>query len=556
LTHERTAFLPTQLAGVREVRFALAFVLVSAVFFTAAVPFAKIPLKPVIAFIPANQSALVICDLITAVLLFNQFNVLRLRALLVLAAGYLFTAFAALSHALSFPGLFSPTGLLGAGPQTTAWLYFFWHGGFPILVIAYALLKDKGRLALGSGCSDSSSSRGPGLAILITVSATFTAVCGLTFMASTRLPSLMAGDRFSSPLTGVVEVFWALNFLALLVLWWRRPLTSLDLWLMVVMCAWIFDMGLGAVFNTGRFDFGFYAGRMYALFAASGLLIVLLMENGRHYSRLIRDITDRKTAETVLLQRTFQLEAANLELSRFSRRLEESNRELQDFASVASHDLQEPLRKIQVFGDRLKTASGAAMDEQSRDYLNRMLNAGGRMRALIDDLLSFARVTSQASPFVTVDLGRVVREVLSDLEVRIGETGAVVEVGELPAIHADPMQMRQLLQNLIGNGLKFHKKGKKPTLRVCGDKVEDSPDSAAMWRIVVADDGIGFDEKYLDRIFAVFQRLHGRTEYEGTGIGLAICRKIAERHGGNITARSAPDQGSTFTITLPCRHAA
>jgi light-regulated signal transduction histidine kinase (bacteriophytochrome) len=254
-----------------------------------------------------------------------------------------------------------------------------------------------------------------------------------------------------------------------------------------------------------------------------------------------------RTAE---LDRTNErLVTMNEELKGSSLRLEQSNRELQDFASVASHDLQEPLRKVQAFGDRLKSGSGAALDAQGRDYLERMLSATKRMQSLIQDLLSFCRVTSQARLFMPVDLAQVAREVLSDLEVRIAETNASVDVGNLPTIDADAVQMRQLLQNLIGNALKFHQKGKPPAVRLYAERATDG-----MLRLVVEDNGIGFEEKYLDRIFTVFQRLHSRAEYAGTGVGLAICRKIAQRHGGDITAKSAPGVGTSFVVALPYRH--
>jgi len=236
-------------------------------------------------------------------------------------------------------------------------------------------------------------------------------------------------------------------------------------------------------------------------------------------------------------------------------RLEQSNRELQDFTSVASHDLQEPLRKVQAFGDRLKTSCRAGMDEQGRDCLDRMLKATQRMQTLIRDLLAFAQVTSQAKPLLAVDLARVTQEVLSDLEIRIAETNALVEVGDLPTIDADATQMHQLLQNLIGNALKFHQIGKPPRVRVYAAETDFRQTADGMLRLVVQDEGIGFDEKYLDRIFAMFQRLHGRGEYEGTGVGLAICRKIAQRHGGDISAKSSPNKGASFLITLPFRRA-
>lgn len=274
------------------------------------------------------------------------------------------------------------------------------------------------------------------------------------------------------------------------------------------------------------------------------------------------DIEDYKNAEAENLrlradlenrvyQRTSELESANAKLKIFSRTLELSNSVLQDFASVAAHDLQEPLRKVQAFGDRLKIGYGTALDKRGLDYLNRMLNAAGRMQTLIHDLLAFSRVTSEVRPFVDVDLARVTRDVLSDLEQRISETHARVEIGNLPVIEGDPVQIRQLLQNLIGNSLKFHKKDEPAIVRIHA-AASMSPDNGA-YELMVQDNGIGFDEKYLDRIFTVFQRLHGMAEYEGNGVGLAICRKIAQRHGGDITARSAPDQGATFIVTLAKR---
>ncbi len=262
------------------------------------------------------------------------------------------------------------------------------------------------------------------------------------------------------------------------------------------------------------------------------------------------DIEDFKQAEMQIRILNGNLEERvrerTAELDRANVRLEQSNRELQDFASVASHDLQEPLRKVQAFGDRLRTGCGDTLDEKGRDSLDRMLGASKRMQSLIQDLLSFARVTSQARPFLPVDLAQIAREVLSDLEIRIAENRAVVELGDLPVIVADGSQMRQLLQNLIGNALKFHRPGSPPVVRVYTETAD------ATLRLVIEDDGIGFDEKYLDRIFTVFQRLHGRSQYEGTGIGLAICRKIAQRHGGDITATSAPGKGAKFVVSLPC----
>lgn len=244
--------------------------------------------------------------------------------------------------------------------------------------------------------------------------------------------------------------------------------------------------------------------------------------------------------------------AAEEKLRQFTVRLEASNRELQDFAYVASHDLQEPLRKIQAFGDRLKSKFADTLGETGQDYLKRMGDAANRMQTLITDLLSFSRVTTQAKPFTPVDLNEVALGVLSDLEVRIEQTNGRVEIADLPTIDADALQMRQLFQNLIGNALKFRKPDAAPV--ICVTAAVRNGSTPPRLELVVADNGIGFDQKYADKIFVIFQRLHGRGEYEGTGIGLAICKKIVERHGGLIQASSVAGQGATFAITLPVKH--
>ncbi|HXR03889.1 MAG TPA: PAS domain-containing protein [Verrucomicrobiae bacterium] len=267
-----------------------------------------------------------------------------------------------------------------------------------------------------------------------------------------------------------------------------------------------------------------------------------------------RDITERKRAEEALRN-------GEEKLRQFATQLERSNRELQDFAYVASHDLQEPLRKIVVFGERLKERAGGKLDTEAGDYLERMQKAAARMQSLINELLTFSRVTTKAKPFEPVDLAKVAREVLEDLEGRIELVKGRVEVGALPVIDAEPLQMRQLLQNLIGNALKFRRPEANPVVKVeaqifsgCRPQTGPGVPEEKLCRLTVSDNGIGFDEKYLDRIFNVFQRLHSRNEYEGTGMGLAITRKIAVFHQGDITAKSKPGAGATFIVTLPVTH--
>lgn len=269
--------------------------------------------------------------------------------------------------------------------------------------------------------------------------------------------------------------------------------------------------------------------------------------------RTIRDVNGRLTGGVISLHDVTEIIEARERLNELVTELSRSNRELQDFASVASHDLQEPLRKIQAFGDRLKDTQGQLLNEQGRDYLSRMHNAAGRMQVLINDLLAFARITTKAQPFQRVELAEIVREVLGDLETLIANTHASVEVDDLPSLDADPLQLRQLIQNLVGNALKFHKRGQAPIVRIDASIREDEDDE--QWvELRVQDNGIGFDLKYLDRIFNIFQRLHGRGEYEGTGVGLAVCRKIVQRHGGDLTADSRPGEGATFIVSLPRYH--
>jgi light-regulated signal transduction histidine kinase (bacteriophytochrome) len=208
--------------------------------------------------------------------------------------------------------------------------------------------------------------------------------------------------------------------------------------------------------------------------------------------------------------------------------------------------LQEPLRKILTFGERLIATAAPVIEGDARKYLERMLGAADRMRSLIDDLLAFSQISTRGQSFVPTDLGWIAREVIADLETAIADEGARVEVGELPVLEADPLQMRQLLQNLLGNALKYRKKEEPPVVRLDGAR-----SGTRYWTITVVDNGIGFNDQYAEKIFKMFERLHGRMEYAGSGIGLAICRKIVERHGGTIAAKGSPGQGAIFTVTLP-----
>jgi PAS domain S-box-containing protein len=277
-------FLSTAPGGPGDRRLALAVILVSLLIFLTLAPFAKLPLPRVFGFVPTYESAIAISDLVTVAILFIQYNILRSNALLALASGYLFTALMAICHSLTFPGLFAPGGLLGSGPQTTAWLYMFWHGGFPIAVIAYALLREENNTA-----DPPAKSAWP--LLLVSIGGVVAAVAGLTALTTAGkalLPDILTGGFNNSVLVTVVAIDLTLTSAGLLLLRARQTPTVLDLWLMVVLCAWAFDVALSALLNASRFDLGFYAGRTYGLLAATFVLMVLLQETGALYAQLAK----------------------------------------------------------------------------------------------------------------------------------------------------------------------------------------------------------------------------------------------------------------------------
>jgi len=241
-------------------------------------------------------------------------------------------------------------------------------------------------------------------------------------------------------------------------------------------------------------------------------------------------------------------EALLKDVKKVNRKLEQSNKELQDFVYVASHDLREPLRKITSFGTLLQDSLEDKLDEDEQENFEFMIDGATRMQMMIDDLLAYSRVTTKAKPSETVDLNEVI-EKLKKLEVaiRLDETKGTIHVPEpLLLVNGDPSQIRRLFQNIIGNGLKFYRDGVPPEITIRTYQVDDD-----MVRVEVEDNGIGISEEYYEQIFTMFKRLHSRTRYEGSGIGLAVCKKIVNRHGGDIGVKSNQGEGSTFWFTLP-----
>jgi signal transduction histidine kinase len=696
LTDQRPIFLSTLPAGRQDRAIALTVVAVSAVIFGAMAPFAKVQLAPVWAFIPLYGSALAVINLITAALLFGQFGFLRSRALLVLASAYLFTTFITVAHALTFPGLFSPGGLLGAGPQTTAWLYMFWHGVFPLCVVAYAMLDRRERHPVAV-----SSVRA---AVVAAVVVPLIAVAAIVYLATTSqqsLPGIMQDNRYTPAMLGVVSSVWLLSVVALGALWRRRPHTVLDLWLMVVMCAWIFDVGLSAVLNAGRFDLGFYAGRIYGLMASSLVLLMLLLENAALYGRLVEahdkhakrlsilheidhavagaespeviaaaairplrevlgvaravvnlidlaageaewlaaagrrrihvgsgvrfsmqmmgdvealqrgepQIVDTNAlppgpevdallasgvhlymvmpmiaggeligaisfggepgpfpAEQVSIAREVATQLAiavaqarlydrvrrhadelELRVAERTAELQTANKELDAFSYSVSHDLRAPLRAVDGYALMLEEDYAGKLDEEGNRLLGVVRASSQQMGRLIDDLLAFSRLGREQLRTRPLQLNDLVREIIDEARPENDSRKIEFVVGDLGTADADPALMTQALANLLSNAIKFTR-GKDPAVIEIGIVGKGNASDAGTY--YVKDNGAGFDMKYYDKLFGVFQRLHSHAEYPGTGVGLAIVQRIIHRHGGRIWADSTPGLGSAFYFTL------
>lgn len=247
------------------------------------------------------------------------------------------------------------------------------------------------------------------------------------------------------------------------------------------------------------------------------------------------DVTEKRGAEEMLIDKTAELARANAQ-----------KEQLETFTHLASHDLQEPIQKVLGFSELLKARLKDSRDEKANDYIERIENAARRMTMMIRDLLRFSRVAGKDAKLEPVSLTQIARDVLADLEIRIDKTGARVEIGELPSLKADRVYMTQLFQNLISNAIKFRNKTEAPLIRITGRRLENG-------RVEVRfeDNGIGFEQADAERIFKPFERLHGAGEFEGSGMGLAICEKIVLRHGGTIQAEGRPGKGSVFTVLLP-----
>jgi len=510
-------------AGRREWVVAIALVAFSAIAFIAGAPFARTPLPKVLTFIPTLEVALAINDFITAVLLISLAARQRSRALLVLACGYLFSALMTVVHALSFPGGFAATGLFG-GNQTTAWLYTFWHGGFPLFVLAYALLPRPGHPG------DELPVR-PRTAVvfgIIAVIGLIAAVALLVTAGHDLLPVVIVNGDFTLLVAkGVSPTVLALSLIALIALWRRPEPTVLDLWIMVVMCVWVFDVSLSAVIGSARYDLGWYGGRIYGLLASCLLLTLLLAEMNRVYGRLAGALTEMRHAKVAA---------------------ERANEAKSDFLSRMSHELRTPLNAILGFAQAMETGTPPPTASQ-KECIDEILRGGWYLLELINEILDLALIEAGQLSLSkeSVSLGGVLLDCQAMMEPQARKRGIHMtfpQFDEPCFVHADRTRVKQLFINLLSNAIKYNRPNGAVVVS-CG------PGSAGRVRVTVSDTGRGLSKDKLEQLFQPFNRLgQEASSEEGTGIGLVVTKRLVEHMGGTVGAESTVGVGTTFWVEL------
>ncbi len=503
-----------------QIRLALGVVVVLLVSFTVTTYFTNVQLPRVDAFIPSIETAIAFNDLITAVLLFAQFSIMRRQSILVLANGFLFTSFIVVPHVLTFPGAFAPTGLLGAGLQTTSWLYFFWHAGSPLAVISYALIKDAdNRSAKSKPSSEAIIGR--------SVAFVFLTVCVLTaaaIEADELLPRIMTSTVEANRigLLGTGLLLMLLNVVAIALLWLRRR-SVLDLWLMVMCCAWLAETSV-TTFVTARFTFGFYASRLYAFVAVFSILLILLSETLSLY--------------------------ANLVYSTLRRRSNREGRQIAMDAMAASvaHEVNQPIAAMTFNSEAalLLLSQTPQNTPEIRAALEAIVSDGARAGAVIASLRAmFKRDTRQR---VRIDVNELLQETLKLVDVDLWSQQVVVSTAlqsPLPKVMGDRAQLQQVFLNLFVNAIEaMH--GINDRVRLLQIR-SDFIQAHSGILVTVEDSGSGIDSKDKGRILEPFFS----TKTKGTGIGLAICKSIIETHGGHIRASDNHPFGTIFHVALP-----
>jgi two-component system, sensor histidine kinase and response regulator len=530
--HSSRSLLSTFPAGPREHGRAGAMLAISVIVFLACAPFAKVALDPLPGFLPAYQAAIVLAEVVTAVLLFGQFAIRGAAGLLVLGCAYLFSACMAALHLTSFPGLFLPAGLPGRGSQTTAWLYFLWHAGFPAAILAYSLLP-------GSH-EDRRLVRRPALGIALGIAAVLAAAGTLGWLATGGqflLPALMEGDRDAPPKFIVASACWLLSIATLPLLWRRKPHSALDLWLLVVMCAWIFEVALAAVLNGGRYDLGWYAGRIYGLLAGSFVLIVLLLDNAMLYSELARAHGAEQARSEELRQAKALAEAATHAKAQFLANM--------------SHEIRTPMNAILGL---TQLALKGDLPQRQRDYLDKSLRAGRHLLGVLNDVLDLSKAEAGKLTVESLDfnLEQTLANVGEMVSEKAGEKGLelVIDIAkDVPQmLIGDPLRLSQILVNLANNAVKFTDQGE--VALAC--RVRDDTPEGVLLEFEVTDTGIGIPEDQCRHLFKSFQQADDSItrRFGGTGLGLAISARLVMLMDGEIGVRSEPGSGSTFWFTV------
>jgi signal transduction histidine kinase len=522
-------FLSTIAASRRQRRLALAIVLLLGAAFLATTPFAAVPLLRSDAFIPAYETALVVVDVITAALLYVQFAMLRLPSLLVLGTAYLFTGLIVIPHMLVFPGLFTPTGLLGAGPSSAAWLYVAWHVGFPAAVIAYAFMSDDRRQVIAASTAHR--------AILITIAATVLLVLALTWVSTAGeplLPHVIAGDRRTSSFPYISGSVWLLAVIALAILWWRRRRTVIELWLAVVLCAWVGEIALSVVLAPARFSVGFYFGRLYGVIAASVVLIVLLSETTALYARLARaTATERRVRE----RRLSEMEAMLSHLSRVS--------DLGHVVTSLIHEVNQPLAAIGNYLAALQRLAAMGDKEKVASTIEKTLGQSERAREIIRRLREFVarrEINRRPEPLATT-----VEDAIGVAQAATGRTGVEIETVLEPSaamVVIDRIQIQQVLVNLIRNASEAMVESESPRRHLT---IASRPLGPEKLELSIADTGPGLPPALREKLFQPFVT----TKAAGMGVGLSICRFIIEAHGEKLKVADNAGGGTVFSFTLP-----
>ncbi|GAB2177322.1 MASE4 domain-containing protein [Dongia sp. agr-C8] len=575
MVQDRGIFLSIMPASRGERRLALTILAVSLGVFALCVPFAKTALKPIDAFIPAYESAVTINDLITTVLLFGQFTLLGKRGLKYLACGYLFTSLMAFCHLLSFPGLLTPAGFLSGGTQTTVWLYMFWHAGFPLMVLAYALKGDAE--TDGSGVP-----RAVGAVLATVVAIVVTTTLGHDLMPVLLQIAEGAPPTYTLAYRVIVGAIAGLSLFALLALWRRKARSVLDIWLMVTMCAWVFDIALSAMLNQRRFDLGFYAGRIYGLMAASFILLVLLLETRALFARLAGSLERRNAALRESQERLRQLnETLEQRVEERSRALEaevaerqrihESMRETQKLEAIGqmaggiAHDFNNLLTVVMGNAGFLEDRLAPGLERQAAGTITRAAERGAR---LVRQILAFSR--RQAVKPEVIALNERSTELVDML--RRSTRGDIRIVADFAAdlwpFECDAAELELALMNLCVNARDAMPSGGLVRVHACNCPGGAAPDAAAPGnrvgglvpnadgtplgdhvRISVTDSGTGIAPEALAKVFEPF--FTTKEVGKGTGLGLSQVYGFAQQARGAAEITSAIGIGTTVSIILP-----